>query len=146
MNITVNPDVIASPAFVREQIKRQIESSGFVIKENDTVVCEQIPIRVEDIVKGFLFKNTYHKWWWKVIYKMSLNIENHREGKYKLTIELPADEAALSLVYMFLDGLEQRVQQSLNSDSELKDCIEVQFVRVPAFAPLETHNVPRDCY
>jgi hypothetical protein len=138
MNIVINDEKIASKALINDYIKKQLESMNYKIVNYDEVV-DKDPIRVKNIKGGFLFLQTYHKWYWKIIYKIKLH-ESEGKGHFKLYIELPHNIDTLNIVKIFIKGLEERLD-------ELKESLEINFIYVPDFEEGRTDDIPEtDCY
>jgi hypothetical protein len=138
MEIIVNEKNIASERLVKECIEEQLDSMGFKIMAYNLVVDKE-PIRVEDLIQGFLFKKTYHRWYHKIIYKMDLEKRKKEYSKYMLLIEIPHTEKELDNIKIFIKGLEDRLEY-------LQDSLEIIFIRVPKFGEYSYNDLPREWY
>jgi hypothetical protein len=133
VKITIE-DNVASRSFVNECIVEQLDSMGYKILNYYDAVVDKDPIRSEEIKKGFILKKTYHKWWWKVIYKLKL-AELEGQGNFKLYISVPNNKETLENTKVFIKGLEDKLE-------DLKESLEIVFIRVSKFEEIQTDDIP----
>jgi hypothetical protein len=141
MNIIVNEKSIASCELIRDCMLEQFQSMSYDYKScygNYYYIINENYIKTEDIKGGFLFLKTYHKYWWKIIYKVRLN-SLEEQGCYQLFIEIPHNEGDMENVKIFIKGLEERLD-------DLKESLEIILVKVPKFDVYETNDIPSSYY
>jgi len=138
MQINITDKVVASREYTNKVVIAEIENMGYKVHGDlypNINVTKIEPMRIETLKGGFLFLKTYHKWWWKLVTKVTM--ECVELGKYKLYIELPDTQEDLFDVKLFLDGVKKRL-----CDINLEDSIDVIFIKVVEYDEYKTDDIP----
>lgn len=133
MNIDVTKNYIAASCYIKEQIKIVLESIGYDVDRYYRVLQNE-PVQVDDVIKGLIFRRTYHRWYWKQVATIRITEESY--GKFVMDIDIPYSEKWLD-VNEFIDGIKKRL-----SDVYLDDCLRINLKAVARYELIQTNNIP----